>query len=184
MGDALGWLGEIANALLQLIPRLLIVPPTHESVKWPNGGDPQLMTYQNGLFGTGIHVYWPVVTPHSVIPVKRKTANLAAQYLVTSDDRCVGVGGIVVYSVHDSVKLLSNCYDYEETITDHALAAIKQVVTGHTYDFFRDTPREADKELTETLRAQLKRFGVRTIKVTLSDFAPAKMVAIWGGLAT
>jgi len=183
MDAALGWLGDIVRSILQFVPRLLIIPPTHEGVKWPCGGSPKLMTSGTGFWKTGLHLYWPVVTAHVVIPVKRQTANLDYQYLVTSDDRAVGVGGILVYEVADTVALLNECTDHIDTIRDHALAAIKQVVTTNSYEFFRDDPAEADKKLTDQLRGDLKRFGVRTKKVTLSDFAPVRMLALWGGFS-
>lgn len=184
MDAALGWLGDIVHAVLQLVPRLLIVPPTHEGAKWPLGGSPKLMRSGTGLLGTGLHFYWPITTEHAIVPVKRQTANLDYQYLVTADNQTVGVGGILVYEVSDTIKLLNECADHEDTIRDHAMAAIKEVITTGRYESFRDNPEETDKLLTAELRGQLRRFGVRTIKVTLSDFSPVRMVALWGGVTT
>lgn len=180
MESALGWLGDIIRALLMLVPRLLIVRTTTEAVKWVYGTKVVLMTHENGLLGTGLHFWWPLVTEKDIVPIKRQTANLSQQYLCTKDGQTVGVAGILVYEVVDTVALLTHCYDYEETIRDLALAAIKRVVVNHDFAFLRDEPHETDKDLTRKLRADLQRFGIKTIRVTLSDFTEVTVLATWG----
>lgn len=199
MESAFGWLGEIFSTLLNFIPQITIVRATHAGVKFKAGRTVQVLRPDNGTpmpywflaFGwipclwlrrTGVHFYWPVVTECEVVPVKRQTTKLVEQYLCTTDERTLGVGGILVYEVADVEKLLTECYDYEDTIQDLALTSIKSVITSHSLKTLLLKSGEVDKELTKTLRSELRPFGVKTIKATLSDLTPCRMLGLWGSL--
>jgi regulator of protease activity HflC (stomatin/prohibitin superfamily) len=200
MESAFGWLGEIFNALLSLVPQIVLCRATHAGVKFQAGRTVRLLRPDNGVpfpcikwwksfpylwfQRTGVHVYWPLVTETEIVPVKRQTTNLVNQYLCTSDGSTIGVGGIIVYEVSDVEKLLTECYDYEDTIQDLALAAIKKVVTSHSITDLQKGNGKVDKELTLELRKDLSRFGVRTVRVTLSDLAPCRMVGHWGSVVS
>ena len=180
MEAALGWLGDLIRALLLIVPRLLLVRTTHAGVKFRHGCTVLELTHQNGVKGTGLHVYWPLVTECEVVPIKRQTTNLDAQYLCTQDNQTIGVSGILVYEIDNVVALLTETFDYEDTIRDLSLATVKSVVVQHDLDHLRTRANEIDKELTKDLRGQLRRFGVKTIRVTLSDLAPCRVVGHWG----
>lgn len=180
MEAALGWLGDIFRALLKLIPQIILVRATHAGVKFRWGSHVIELRPDNGLFKTGIHLYWPAVTEYEVVPVKRQTTNLQPQYLTTKDRKTIGVSGILVYEINDVIKLLTECYDYEDTIRDLALAAVKEVIIQYDFGYLQDNGKKIDQELSRTLREQLRRFGVKTIRVTLSDFSQCRVIALWG----
>lgn len=199
METAFGWLGQIFDAILRFVPRVLLVRETHEGIKFQTGRIVKVLKCTNGLpfplmfllFGlipmiwfrrTGIHIYWPLVTEYEIVPIRRQTTNLVEQYLSTKDCKTVGVSGILVFEVYDVKKLLTRCYDYEDTIRDLALAAIKKVITSHTISSLQENSAEVDKELTEELKKELKIFGVKVIRVTLSDLAECKMLGHWGSI--
>jgi regulator of protease activity HflC (stomatin/prohibitin superfamily) len=195
---ALGWLGDIFRAVLRFIPQLIIVRATHAGIKFRHGSDVIQILHNNGVWRfnlswrfpfirfrrTGIHFIWPLVTEHEVVPIKRQTINLAVQYLCTKDGKKIGVGGIVVYEIDDVEKLLTECHDYDETIQDLSLSGIKKVITSHRFAYLLENSNKVDTELTRGLRQALARFGVKVIKVTLSDFAECRMLALWGANIT
>lgn len=194
MEAALSWIGQIFDFFFSLLPTIFICRTTHEGVKFKTGDNVQVVRHDNGMFwpsffglpGTpmfrrcGLHFYWPIVTEYELVPIKRQTTNLVAQYLCTKDNKTVGVSGILVYEVSDVEKLLTECYDYEDTIQDIALVTIKQVIVQHDQRFILEHSEDLDKELTKVLREQLRRFGIKTIRCTLSDFAPCRVLAHWG----
>jgi regulator of protease activity HflC (stomatin/prohibitin superfamily) len=196
MDAALGWFGDIIRALIRFIPQIILIRSTHAGIKFRYGCEILPILHDNGmmipifkfhrglpyfkLIKTGLHVYWPLVTEYEVVPIKRQTTNLQVQYLSTSDLKTIGVSGILVYEIRDATKLLTECYDYEDTIRDLALAAVKEVVIQHDLKYIQESGKEMDIELTKTLREQLRPFGVRTIRVTLSDFSQCKMLGVWG----
>lgn len=196
MDAALGWLGDIIRALIRFIPQVILIRSTHAGIKFRYGCQIIPILHDNGillptikwykwlpyigLIKTGLHIFWPLVTEYEVVPIKRQTTNLQVQYLSTYDLKTIGVSGILVYEIRDATKLLTECYDYEDTIRDLALAAVKEVVIQHDLKYIQESGKELDLELTKTLREQLRPFGVRTIRVTLSDFSQCKMLGLWG----
>jgi regulator of protease activity HflC (stomatin/prohibitin superfamily) len=191
---ALGWLGDIFRMILSFIPRIILVRTTHQGVKWKWGYNVCELNHDNGVRilklrkhripihfpRTGIHIYWPLVSEYEVVPIKRQTVNMVPQYLMTEDGQTVGVSGILVYEIGDVEKLLTECYDYDETIRDLSLATVKDIITANQLRYIQTHGKEIDKQLTLTLREQLRRFGVRTIRVTLSDFTKSRTIALWG----
>lgn len=194
MESALAWIGQIFDFFFSLLPTIFVCRTTHEGVKFKAGDNVQVVRHDNGIFWPtfsskypwmwlrkcGLHFYWPIVTEYVLVPIKRQTTNLVAQYLCTRDNKTVGVSGILVYEVSDVEKLLTECFDYEDTIQDIALATIKTVVVQHDQQFILEHSDDLDKELTKVLREQLRRFGIKTIRCTLSDFAPCRVLAHWG----
>lgn len=163
METALGWLGDIFRFLLSLIPRIIIVRATEGGVKFVHG-------WKIVVLKPGLHLYWPLVTEVDVVQVKRQTVDLVPQCLTTLDGICISVSGILIYEITDVKKLLTECMDYDKTIQDHCLAAIKYVVCRNTFKFLQTSQIETDKMLTAQLRHMLRRFGVKTIRITLGDF--------------
>jgi len=194
MEAALGWIGDVFRSVLRFLPHIILVKSTHEGVKWKGGRVPVRLHCANGVKlpyfkpsfpwvfwqRSGVHIYWAIVSDYDVVPIKRQTANLSPQYLITADKKTVGCSGILVYEVNDILKLLLECYDHAETIQDLALAAIKEVVAREKFENFISQSKKMDIELTKTLREQLRRFGIRTIRVTLSDFTETRIYGLWG----
>lgn len=181
METALAWFGQLFETILSFIPHIKIVRCTHAGVKFRAGRYAIPMKHDNGLFYTGIHFYWPITTDIEVILVKQQTINLIPQYLSTSDGVSVGVSGIIVYEVKDVTTLLTEYPDYADTINDLSLAAIKHTVNDMTYDELIGKQKYVDKNLTDTLRSQLKNLGISVFRVTLTDCTKCRVYALWGG---
>lgn len=175
METALGWLGTIFRALIDCFPHAKLVRGTHGGVRFRNGGRYLEMTASNGLFGTGLHVYWPLMTDVDVVPIKRQTVNLPPQYLTTTDGQTVGVSAIIIFEVADVVALLTESWDYNQVITDYGIAEVKSVIGSASAEEIAEAGNQLDRKFTRRLRRRLRRFGVRVIRVTLSDFAPCML---------
>jgi hypothetical protein len=62
---ALGWVGEIFQTLIRLLPWLVIVPATH-------GGSRSCRDIIS-KWKAGLHWYWPIATTYKTIAVVRQT---------------------------------------------------------------------------------------------------------------
>lgn len=173
METAFGWVGAIIDFFGSFIPRLVIVKATHGGVAFDCG-------HKIRKLPPGLHFYIPLISEVIVWPTKRQTTNLSVQTLVTSDNRVIAAGGIIVYEIPDVVSFLTTTYDGEDTIKDYALSAIKRVICSTSFDDLR-AETSVDNKLTRVLRRDLNRFGVKVIKVTLSDMAPCIVLASWNG---
>lgn len=191
METAFGWIGQIFGFILNLIPHIQLVNAVHEGVKFKSGRFIIPIKCDNGTwipyldfksrkipalkwYRSGVHFYFPLVTECQVVPVKRQTTNLVVQNLLTKDSNRVSVSGILVFEVKDSVKLLTECWDYEDTIRDLCLTAIKKVVVSNNLEDLTDV--KMDKILTQQMRKELNPYGVAVIKMTLSDVVDCQMI--------
>ena len=141
MESALGWFGEIVQACLSLIPRLIIVRATHEAVKWRCGKDAIRLK-------PGLHIYWPITTEVEQIVVARQPTNLVAQTLTTLDGKSVVVGAVIVYRINDAVQAIGRIkHDVDQTIGDITQAAIADIIASHTLAEIREGMREGQESL-------------------------------------
>ena len=179
MEAALGWLGTIFEAVLNLFPRLTILRAPHEAVKWRNGKEAIRVP-------KGLCFYWPLVTEIERIVVSRQTINLPTQVLETKDGKSVVVGSFAVYSIYDVVKAIGERnWDVDDTVANICMAAVVEVVTAHTVDELREGVAEGrnskiNRALTMTCRKQLRQFGVQIQRCGITDFSQSKVYRLVG----
>jgi regulator of protease activity HflC (stomatin/prohibitin superfamily) len=111
-----------------------------------------------------------------VYPTARQTVDLRTQTLVTTDEKVVGVGGMVAYRVVDIEALLGRTFDADQTIKDICAGAISEVVRGASWPDLQTVAFE--RELRYIMRRRLRPFGVFVIKATLTDCSPIRVIKI------
>lgn len=171
MEAAFSWLGQIFEAILMFVPRILIVRATHGGVKWRHGSSVRPMM-------PGLHVYWPLVTEIEVIVTARQTLAPPKQTLTTKDGKKVVIGIVVVYKIRDIVQAIGKInWDVDTTINDIAQAAVVSVIARHTLQELLDTiaADELNDQLTEAVRRELRQFGVFVSRCKLTDFSDCRV---------
>jgi hypothetical protein len=182
MGELFPVLTRIYEFIISFLPHYVIISTVQAGMKWRYGCDEIPLFHNNGMIilsfkypyyrRTGIHWYWPWTTEEpTVIPVKRQTSYLPKQNIDTKDGKTVHLRGIFIYEVEDVQLLLTMCHGYDDTCHDFALAAIHQFVSEHTYEELVADRKSVVKKLSARLRNELKHFGMRTIRLSLADFA-------------
>ena len=180
MDSAFIWLSETWRFITKLLPHLFIIKTTHAGVKWRYGSKVIPTLHNNGLFGTGLHFYWPLVTEATSIPIRRQTTNLSNQRLTTADDRTLAVSGFVAYRVTDATKTITNCWDYEDVIKDFALAAVAEYIRRHSVDVIIQSVNNDQEELQANLNHALKdSIGVEVLQFTLTDVARCRVISLF-----
>lgn len=171
MDKALGWIGEIFQTLLKLVPWLVIVPATHQGVafvwgrrvkKWPSG----------------LHWYWPVATLYKTIAVVRQTQLIQSKVVMTKDLKTVIAGALVTYYVDDVVQALAHVADLASDVMERAQGAIYEVISRNTLEEIQTDRQGFKDKLTERVGEALNGYGVKIIQVQLTEFAPARALAI------
>lgn len=169
------WLNDIITALLELVPRRVIIRSTHAGVKWrPLRGPVEMKP--------GWRIWWPLLSDIEVIPVARQTLNTPTQALMTKDGKQVVAGGVVVYSINDIVKAIGQQnYDVDETVHDITQAAIVQVITSwNSEELLKEISGKVEKDLTDTCRKQLRCFGVYVKRAALTDYSHCRSLNLLG----
>lgn len=177
MESLFGLLGEMFEAVLSVIPRLVIVRATHKAVKWRNGKTPVAVN-------PGLTMYWPLVTEIDQQVVARQVIDLPTQHLCTSDDVSVAVCGFVVYTIKDIVLAIGEKnFDVDDTVSDLARAALVEEITSLSYEDLREGlsgGRDSDlyESLTQNLHEQLQEFGVSVERAGLIEFAKCRVIRL------
>lgn len=173
MEAAFAWLGKLMEWVGEFIPRRVILDPTMGGCKFVGGKKVKVM-------GPGVHWYWPFWTAFHTYPTARQADDLRSQTVVTTDDRTVVVGGMIVYEVSDVEKILAHTYKPQDSIRDIALTAIHDVICQMSWEELRAAQRSGilDRKLKSECYQALKPYGVTTLKVQLTDLAPARVLRL------
>ena len=127
MDKAFGWIGEIFQTLLKLLPWLVIVPATHGGVAFVHG-------HRVKEWKPGLHWYWPVVTTYKLMATVRQTQMIQSKVVMTKDLKTVIVGALVTYVVDDVVSALAKIADLPSDIMERSQGAILTEVSKQTLE--------------------------------------------------
>lgn len=169
MESVLGWLGEVARWVMNLVPHLQVVSVDELAVKLVRGT-------RVVPLGPGLHWYWPVVTDWRDCTAVRTVLATDDQHLVTQDGRVVALSALVAFSVVDQVAYLVDNQDADDNIEDLTMAAVRLVVARHSYQDLIEQGRQLDEKLATRVRRDVKDFGVAVETVRLTGIAPARVI--------
>jgi len=171
METAFAWLGQIFEAVLKFVPRIVIVRATHAGVKWRMGAKVQAMP-------PGLHWYWPLTTDVEILVTARQTNNVPMQVLMTKDRVKLVAGTVVVFKIRDIVQAIGkNNWDVDTTVNDITQAALAGVIAESTFDELLTGLSSGDlnTKLTHTVRKELRQFGVFVSRCKLGNFADCRV---------
>jgi regulator of protease activity HflC (stomatin/prohibitin superfamily) len=173
MDAAFAWLSDLVSWLGQFFPRWTILKTTHGGVKFVRGS-------RVVKCGPGIHWYWPATTVFEEHPTARQSVNLKSQTITTLDGKTVIVGGLIVFEIHDIEAILAHTWDPDETIADITLGAIHDVCSARAWSDIQEQQRSGllDRDLRREARKVLDTYGVRVLRLTLTDLAQARVLKI------
>jgi len=171
MESAFAWLGRIFDAILEFIPRRVIIRDTHRGVKWSLWRGPREME-------PGVRIWWPLISDIELIVVARQTHNMVVQSLMTADGKEIVVGGVVIYKINDVVQAIGkNNWQPSDTVNDITQAAIVDVVTRWKLaDLLEHVSNDVEKELTLRCRKKLRQYGIYVVRAALTDLSTCRQL--------
>lgn len=120
------------------------------------------------------------MTQFMLHPIARQSNNLKSQTIMTADEKSVLVGGLIVFEIVDIEKILAHTWDPDNTISDICLGAIHDTCCAMTWSEIREHQRTG--KLDRLMRAEAKKsldtYGVRVIRMTLTDLAPVRVLKL------
>jgi regulator of protease activity HflC (stomatin/prohibitin superfamily) len=173
---AFGWIGEIFQTLLRLLPWLVIVPATHGGVAFVRG-------FRVKEWKPGLHWYWPLVTSYKLMTTVRQTQRIQSKVIMTKDLRTVTVGALVTYYVDDVVSAVAQIADLPSDIMERSQGAILAEIAERTLEQIQADRQGFNASLTERVGTVLNGYGVRILQAQLTEFAPCRAIAINGHAA-
>ena len=183
MESALAWIGQIAEWVGRFIPRLVILIPSLGAVRYT--GRPFGRGMRVTAHGAGLHIYWPLVSVWDVYPVVRQTDDLRTQTITTADGKTIAAAGLITYEVDDLLKLLPTTFEPAKAISEITLTALHDVLSRMTWEDLAQEQRKGTLEtkLRNAAKRQLDDYGVRVIRVQLTDLAPARVLKVYQSIS-
>ncbi len=156
---------------------LRIVNDWEQGIRLRGGRITRVLTSKNGLFKTGLHVFWPmfgeIITENSAVDVNETPM----QTHTTSDGTAVSFSLGIKYSIHDLGLLYLHVKDHHETILTEAQGCAGQLVAEMKYT-------ELDEKLAltvyEYLNESLEEWGIELEDVTLINLTAAQALRLIG----
>lgn len=173
MGEALAWIGYCVEWFGKFIPRWRVLDTTEGMVKFVRGK-------KVVVCGPGVHFWWPAVTVTNVYPTARQADRLPTQTMCTTDDKTIIVGGMLVYKVDDLGLLLSTTHSAVAAIKDICLSAVHDVCCSMSWAELKDEQQRGtlDTKLKNAAQKQLTEYGVKVVKLMLTDLAPCRVLKL------
>lgn len=173
MDSAFAWLGQLVEWFGRLIPRWQVLDTTQGAIRYRGGNRP-------AYCGPGVWWWWPARDVWQEYPIARQADRLQTQTIVTTDDKVIVVGGLIVYSVDDLLKLATTTFQPSTAVKDLALTAIHDVCCQMTWEELKTEQRKGtlDTKLKNAAQRALNDYGVRVLKVMLTDLAPARVLKL------
>ena len=177
MEGALAWIGQVVEWIGRWIPRLTILNTTFGGVCYTGHWRKEMTVTAHG---PGLLVWWPLRTELATYPIVRQTDDLRTQTFATSDDKTVAAAGLVTYELSDILLLLPRTFEPQKLIREVSLTAIHDVCCRMSWDELKDEQRRGTLEtkLRNAARRQLEEYGVRVLRVQLTDLAPARVLKV------
>jgi regulator of protease activity HflC (stomatin/prohibitin superfamily) len=163
MNEVLGWFGSIMEAILDLLPRRVIVDTREGMIKFRRGK--KIINC-----GPGIWWYWPFLTVIEKRIVALQPAHLPDQTLTTSDGQICKVGAVFTFRITDLVKAITTNAEIDEIAVNEAMAAVQDIVSSHNYDYIRANRKEIKRLLNKKISESLFEYGIEIHSAALTDF--------------
>ena len=124
----------------------------------------------------GLHWLIPLFESVLSCNVVTQTMNLPSQSITTKDGKSIVVSGVTKYLVEDAKALLLDVWSARDAMNDVTLGAIQRVLSDRTWDEIRKG--DCAKEITNAVRGEVKKWGVKVDRVTLSDLALVRSIRL------
>ena len=159
VGDVLATWGE---KLVGLFP-FRVVNEWQQGVKVRGGRIIRLCKYNNGIRGSGVHFFWPLLEDITHIDCTHEPMETPTQSSVTKDGHSITYTLILRFRVKDARKLMRELFEGPSIVLIEALASAGGLVPTMDYEELRELPELVYRDI----RAQLSGWGIALDKVAL-----------------
>ena len=165
------WLSNILDALRDLFPRTFTILPDEAGVRITFG------TRVTPL-PAGWYWYWPVIQHVEKMSVTPQVVDLRPQSVLCQDVQDMIISGAVMYRVSDVHKAILNVQDYDRSVQVLSLGVIAEFMQEHAPTVPINAIRE---EVLTRIREEAAGFGLKIMKVYITDLGHAKNLRVLGG---
>jgi len=132
------------------------------------------------VLGPGLHWICPILGEGTVAPITEQVIDIRSQSLTTMDNIPVAIGVSIAYEVKDAEKAILRVQDWDESLANEALRVVGQFVSTHNYDDCLKSDVFAEQIIKDLKEIATRRWGLKIIRVGLSDLVKCKAFRIMG----
>lgn len=168
MNEAFAFIHEFVTWIASFIPHVGICATTHGGVRFRRGNRVKVIK-------PGLYVWMPICTEIKMICVVAKPYDIPSQALTTKDLKSIAVSITLTCEIEDSQKACTETEDVDNTILDIAACAATPVMFKRDFKKTLEEYPKVLKEILEEARKLLRPYGVKVIKVGITDITEAKV---------
>jgi regulator of protease activity HflC (stomatin/prohibitin superfamily) len=170
---AFAWLGDLAERILSVWPKFLVVRATDKGVAFVRGKHVKRLD-------PGFHLYWPFWTEVEIIPCVTQIFSPRMQIVTTADQVSVVVGCKVTYRISSVLKALVRVHDYDKAVEEHTNSIIRDYFSTKSYEELQTSVGQINAGLTSALYRELNPFGLKVHHAGITDYARCKVLYLAG----
>lgn len=159
----LEWLGELVKVIGDLIPRRILVEPTHKGVKFKG-------MHTTLLLLPGRYWYIPFFSTYYLLPVVRQSLYTLEQDLMTVDGEPLKLRSVVSYEITDVVTAIAKAYEVTDQIDDETMGLICRYTARKTLKELMDDRTKMNREITGLVNRRMKEYGITVKRVQITSF--------------
>ena len=159
----LEWLGELVKVIGDLIPRRILVEPTHKGVKFKG-------MHTTLLLLPGRYWYIPFFSTYYLLPVVRQSLYTLEQDLMTLDGKPLKLRAVVSYEIDDVVTAIANAYEVTDQIDDETMGLICRYTAKKTLKELMDDRSKMNREITSLVNRRMTEYGISIKRVQITSF--------------
>jgi len=173
-------LGELLKEVVEWIYRfwpLRVVHDWEQGVRCLLGNARTRLTSTNGIFGTGMHWFWPGIGEIMVHETNIEVVETSLQTILSAEEEPVTFSLGLKYRIDNLKRMYQQIHDAADTLCNEVASTAGYVVSHMEVASIPD--RLCDAVLLET-KEQLGEWGIEVISLRLMNFSEAQPIRLIG----
>lgn len=168
------FLREIFKWLYRFWPTR-IIRDWEQGVRCRFGNATSLLTSTNGLFGTGFHVFWPIIGEIGVYETNIEVLETELQTHTTADGVPVTFSLAVKYRIFDLKRMYLSIHDPLETLGNEICATAGRCVASTLSAELSDRLCE---RVEQELKEEMDGWGIDVVSLSLINHSRARPIRL------
>jgi regulator of protease activity HflC (stomatin/prohibitin superfamily) len=170
--------GELLNQVFQWLYRfwpIRIIHDWEQGVRCLFGNARSMLTSQNGIGGTGLHVFWPVVGEINAYETNIEVSETDLQTQTTGDGVAVTISLGNKYRIFDLKRMYLSIHDPVETLGNEICSAVGKCVIA--MEFSALSTRLCDRVMQE-VKEEMSEWGIEIVSLSLINLTKARPIRL------
>ncbi len=171
-------IGELLKQIFEWLYRFWptrIVHDWEQGVQCRFGNATALLTSSNGFFGTGFHVFWPVIGEVNIYETNIEVSETELQTHTSIDGTAVTFSLGVKYRIFDLKRMYQSIHDPRETLQNEICSAAGKCVAATSYADLN--ARLCDRVIQE-VKEQMGDWGIELASLSLINLTSAQPIRL------